>query len=115
MADSHPLWEKPLLTITRFIKQDKEFEKFLLNNNIEDTIEVNKDYLLVTYSNKHIENYPKANAHNNSIAIASAFTAYSRVYLSNFKNNPLFTLLYSDTDSAFVQGKLPKKTLSVVN
>jgi hypothetical protein len=42
-----------------------------------------------------------------NIAIASAITAGARVYMSYFKNNPLFNLYYSDTDSAVVDRPLP--------
>jgi DNA polymerase type B, organellar and viral len=37
-----------------------------------------------------------------NVAIASAVTAGGRMWMSNFKNNPNFTLYYSDTDSIFV-------------
>src|ERR1700721_2853588 len=40
---------------------------------------------------------------NNSLAIASAVTAYSRVFMSNFK---LFGVYYSDTDSLFLSKEL---------
>lgn len=35
--------------------------------------------------------------YNNSIAIASAITAYARVFTSQFKNIKLFELLDTDT------------------
>ena len=42
-----------------------------------------------------------------NIAIASAITAYGRIHMSILKNNPLFKLYYSDTDSAVVDRPLP--------
>jgi hypothetical protein len=45
--------------------------------------------------------------HNVSIGVASAITAYARIHMSFFKNNPDFNLYYSDTDSAFVDKPLP--------
>jgi len=36
-----------------------------------------------------------------NVAVASAVTGLSRIHMSYFKNNPLFKLYYSDTDSAF--------------
>jgi len=42
-----------------------------------------------------------------NIAIASAITAGGRVHMSIFKNNPLFNLYYSDTDSAVTDAPLP--------
>jgi hypothetical protein len=43
--------------------------------------------------------------HNVSIGIAAAITAYSRVYMTQFKNNPKIILYYTDTDSAYVDEK----------
>ena len=45
--------------------------------------------------------------YSNSIAIASAITAYARVFMSQFKNNPYIELYYTDTDSIFIKGELP--------
>ena len=39
--------------------------------------------------------------------MASATTAYARIFMSQFKNNPEIELYYGDTDSAFIKGKLP--------
>lgn len=37
-----------------------------------------------------------------NVAIAASITGYSRIFMSYYKNNPLFKLYYSDTDSAFI-------------
>jgi hypothetical protein len=50
--------------------------------------------------------------HNVSIAIASAITAYSRIHMSQFKNNPNFNLFYSDTDSIYIDKPIPKDLVS---
>jgi hypothetical protein len=50
--------------------------------------------------------------HNVSIGIASAITAYARIYMSHFKNNPNFILYYSDTDSAYLDRPLPDYMVS---
>ena len=42
-----------------------------------------------------------------NIAIASAVTAGGRMWMSTLKNNPLFKLYYSDTDSAAIDRPLP--------
>jgi hypothetical protein len=42
-----------------------------------------------------------------NIGIASAITSYARVFMSAFKNNKLFNLYYSDTDSIVIDSKLP--------
>jgi len=39
---------------------------------------------------------------NVNVAIAGATTSLSRIHMSQFKNNPLFDTLYSDTDSIIV-------------
>lgn len=39
---------------------------------------------------------------NVSIAVAAAITAYSRIHMTKFKNDPNIKLYYSDTDSVFV-------------
>ena len=49
-----------------------------------------------------------------NIAIASAITAYARVHMSIFKNNPLFKLYYSDTDNIIVDRPLPTPQALIV-
>ncbi len=45
---------------------------------------------------------------NISIPIASAITANARIRMSYFKNNPLFKLLYGETDSGHINKDLSK-------
>lgn len=45
-------------------------------------------------------------SHNVSISIASAITAYARIHMSQFKNNPNINLYYTDTDSAYTDKPL---------
>jgi uncharacterized protein YprB with RNaseH-like and TPR domain len=61
------------------------------------------DYYLVGYKNYGNR---KVNA---NVAIASAVTSFARIEMSVIKNNPYIILLYSDTDSAYIIGKLPDK------
>ena len=42
-----------------------------------------------------------------NVAVASAISAYARIHMSYFKNNPSFNLYYSDTDSAVIDAPLP--------
>jgi len=50
---------------------------------------------------------------NVSISIASAVTAYARIHMSQFKNNPLLpNLYYTDTDSVYFDGPLPDHYIS---
>jgi DNA polymerase elongation subunit (family B) len=50
--------------------------------------------------------------HNVSIGIAAAITAYARIHMSQFKNNPNFILYYSDTDSIYIDRPLPDEFIS---
>jgi DNA polymerase elongation subunit (family B) len=82
-----------------------DFENKFIDNILESSDL--GDYKLVSY--KAIENVlENENAtHNVSIAIASAITAYARIHMSIFKNNPDFTLYYTDTDSVYTNKPLP--------
>nr|YP_009487185.1 hypothetical protein [Russula compacta]AWB36087.1 hypothetical protein [Russula compacta] len=79
-----------------------DFEAKFLDNikNIENFDE----YKLVQYKFEEIEN--QDSTHNISIGIAAAITAYSRIHMSFFKNNPNFNLFYTDTDSAYIDSPL---------
>jgi hypothetical protein len=59
-----------------------------------------EEYKLIEF--KNYENENNELNHNTSIAIAAAITAYSRIYMSQFKNNPKIILYYTDTDSIYV-------------
>ena len=91
----------------------KEFEDS--NLDIIDIVPLptNKgEKYLITYSNPNniFETKLDGNkeTHNINIAIAAAVTAYARIHMSQFKNNPLFpNLYYTDTDSLYFDGPLP--------
>nr|QGP74778.1 hypothetical protein [Russula griseocarnosa] len=70
---------------------------------IIDKVEIGDYYLITIKSN--IENESNAN-HNINIAIASSITAYSRIHMSQFKNNPDINLYYSDTDSIYTDSEI---------
>jgi hypothetical protein len=74
-----------------------DFENKFFNSIIKTT-EID-DFILVEYEN--IDDN-EDNSHNISIPIASAITAYSRIYMTQFKNNPKINLYYTDTDSIYV-------------
>lgn len=81
----------------------------LYNNNIIDIIELDnytliliKDIADMSYNEKDdIWSGTEVN-----ISIASAITSYSRIHMSQFKNNPDFKLYYSDTDSITINKPL---------
>jgi hypothetical protein len=60
-----------------------------------------EDYVLVG-----LEIESNEDSHNISIAIASAITAYSRIHMTQFKNNPNINLYYTDTDSIYTDSEL---------
>jgi hypothetical protein len=79
---------------------ENKFENHILN--CEDL----GDYKLVIYKSiDDVEN--NEITHNVSIGIAAAITAYSRIHMTQFKNNPNFRLFYSDTDSSYIDKPLP--------
>ena len=84
---------------------DKDFypdfeNKYL--DNIVDKIDLG-DYLLIFYQSPCEQD---SEIHNVSIAIAAAITAYSRIHMSQFKNNPKINLYYTDTDSIYTDSDL---------
>lgn len=93
-------------------EDNKSYNSELLDmygTDIIDTVELDNYIIIIR---KYIElfyNEKDDIFHGNetNIAIASAITAGARVHMSYFKNNPLFNLYYSDTDSAVVDSPLP--------
>ena len=92
-----------------------------LNSDLDlnDLHENNKVDILAVFGDKELLSIKK-NRHNSelvnliddnlsnksnlfiNVSISSAITGLSRIFMSYFKNNPLFKLYYSDTDSAFI-------------
>nr|QWO71383.1 DNA polymerase [Termitomyces sp. Mi165-7] len=79
-------------------QKDKEVLSFI---NLTD------DKLFITYKNK-ISKDENLHSPNVNVAIAAAITAYARIHMSTFKNNPHFELYYSDTDSIDINRPLPE-------
>lgn len=83
-----------------------------LNNplfEVSDFTNLSEDSILISYidTGKYSDVSIDPFEPNISIGIASAITAYSRIIMSQFKNNSAFKLFYSDTDSAYVSGNFP--------
>ena len=93
----------PILTQQVFVTKD-EFMEFTQRHTIKDFLDLDDMGLFVTYFDKKLE---RKTDNKISISIASAVTAYSRVFMSQFKNNPKYNLYYSDTDSIVIDKKLP--------
>jgi DNA polymerase type B, organellar and viral len=92
------------------IINNDELDNYLLDGTLLDFDQLeNKKYLISiknTKKNKSDDFYNKINI---SVPIAAAITAYSRIHMSNFKNNPCFNLYYSDTDSIDINKKLSEQ------
>ena len=92
---------QPITQTQKFMNKNQFLEvcqKFTVN----DFIDLDEKGLFVSYEDP--KNYK--DEHKVSIGIASAVTAYARTYMTKFKNNPLFNLYYSDTDSIFTDKEL---------
>jgi hypothetical protein len=81
-----------------------DFENKYLDN-IKNSIKLDEYYLIEFLSDiNEMEN--DQSTHNISIGIASAITAYSRMHMSQFKNNPKINLYYTDTDSIYTDSDI---------
>lgn len=82
-----------------------DFENKYLDN-ITQKIELGNYFLVTHKAIEELEN--DESTHNVSIGIASAITAYSRIHMSQFKNNPKINLYYTDTDSIYTDSDIDK-------
>jgi hypothetical protein len=94
-------------------EDDKSYNSELLDmygTDIIDTVELDNYIIIIRKYTELFYNEKNDIFHGNetNIAIASAITAGARVHMSYFKNNPLFNLYYSDTDSAVTDSPLPE-------
>ncbi len=79
-------------------------------DQIEDKIDLG-DHVIV-FCNKLEETNENDNSkHNVSISIAAAITAYARIHMSQFKNNPKINLYYSDTDSIYTDSDIEENLI----
>lgn len=95
---------KPITRIQKFFNNKSLKELMKLHPNIFNIIEVEgTDLSLVDYSHKNA-----VGTYNCSIGIAALTTAEGIIFMSQFKNNPNYNLLYTDTDSIFIDSDLPE-------
>jgi DNA polymerase type B, organellar and viral len=78
----------------------KDFYKITNKENIFDIIELG-DHILFGLNIEAVEDNS-----NISVGVAAAITAYARIHMSQFKNNPNIKLYYTDTDSIFTDSEL---------
>ena len=82
-----------IMEIKKIANSDKEIVTYEIHPNEELCKNNNIDYVAELLK---LDNYGQKNR-NISVCVASAITAYGRVYMSKFKSLP--GLVYSDTDS----------------
>jgi len=84
-------------------KDDLEIENVYKKTEVEDIIELDNK-LLIQYLPKEYNShlYQENLELDISIAIASSVTAYSRIIMSQYKNNDSYNLHYTDTDSLYI-------------
>ena len=82
-------------------------------NVIIDKIDL-EDYILVEIKNSDNIIEDENSTHNINVGIASAITAYSRILMSQFKNNPKINLYYTDTDSIYTDSELEESLIDKI-
>jgi len=84
----------------------KDFYGDFENKHFDDIIDKIKldDYWLVIF--KIPIQIEDIGTHNVSISIAASITAYARIHMSQFKNNPEINLYYTDTDSVYTDSNI---------
>jgi hypothetical protein len=108
---------KTEITKVEILNNNKEeINKYLdkFNTNIVDIIYLENKIVLIYNINKFTPSDINNVFHDDvfhaldiNIAIASAITAYARIRMSSFKNNPNFKLYNSDTDNIVINKPLP--------
>lgn len=84
------------------IVENENLDKFIGDKTVNDIIEIGDNFIVKIERDKtktYLDN--GSETHNVNISIASAITAYARIYMSQFKNNPALKLFYTDTDSIY--------------
>src|ERR1700679_3545451 len=82
------------------------YGRFGMDDNFNEINIFKKDYY-PDFENKYLDNIIKntekeTNDSATCVAIAAGITAYSRIHMTLFKNNPKIVLYYTDTDSIYV-------------
>ena len=95
-------------------ESDRSYFKQLLDiwgTSVKDFVLLGNQLIVIRDATIDLLNNPENgdNYHGSetNIAIASAVTSEARILMSTFKNNPHYTLYYSDTDSCVLDTPLP--------
>jgi hypothetical protein len=100
-----------------YIMNTEDYNKFedKYKDSIVDIIKLDDNYL-VQVKNPQVDLDTMldngSEIHNINISVASAITAYSRIHMSQFKNNDNYNLYYTDTDSAYIDKELDPSLVS---
>src|SRR6266545_1457036 len=89
------------ITMRYEIIPKENIHKIVNKESIFDSIEL-EDYILIGLNSEQDEN----NNTNNSVGVAAAIAAYSRIHMTQFKNNPKIKIYYTDTDCIFTDSDL---------
>jgi hypothetical protein len=83
-------------------QKDNILDKNNVSLSVKDLKELDNSKYLISYSKIEGEDMIFKNKRANvSISIASAITAYARIFMAKHKNNPNYKIFYTDTDSIF--------------
>jgi DNA polymerase elongation subunit (family B) len=94
------------------IIDSEELDNYMDNYEVSNWKDLINNKLLFSYKDmqKNENNNLLSLSHksniNVSIPIASAITSYARIFMSKYKNNSKYKILYTDTDSVFIDGEL---------
>nr|YP_009493062.1 DNA-directed RNA polymerase [Ganoderma tsugae]AWJ63857.1 DNA-directed RNA polymerase [Ganoderma tsugae] len=87
---------------------EAQLDEYALNYKIEDIDSLGNGKLLIRYFDEKVVDYkPEYQMMSTSIAISAAITAGARTYMNYFLLN--YDVYYTDTDSAYIKGKLDPK------
>jgi hypothetical protein len=104
----------PDITIFKDLNKYLAFENEF-SDDITDIIELGPNVLVKHRSKLKDQQtmlYGNLETHNVNIAIAAAISAYARIHMTQFKNNPEINLYYTDTDSIYIDKPLSEEMIS---
>lgn len=94
-------------------KKDYPDFEYDYSKEIVEVMDFDGSYLVRTTPDTLDTELDGREIHNVSIPVSSAVSAYARIHMSQFKNNPnLPNLYYTDTDSAYFDGPIPNDFIS---
>jgi hypothetical protein len=97
---------KQIVILRNISPEDKLKISLVLKSYSKDIIDIIEldDHIMLEINKPVSDEYHGTDV---NVAVASAITAYARIHMSQFKNNPDYKLYYSDTDSAVTNKPLP--------